>query len=62
MQKTETLDFCFILEGEIALVLDRDEVALKKGDMVVQRGTNHAWSNRSDAPCVIAVTSHDGAY
>jgi len=62
MQKTETLDFCFILEGEIVLVLDTEEVALKTGDMVVQRGTNHAWSNRSDAPCVMAVTSHDGAY
>jgi mannose-6-phosphate isomerase-like protein (cupin superfamily) len=62
MQKTRSLDFSFILEGEIVLVLDTEEVALKKGDMVVQRGTNHAWSNRSDAPCVMAVTSHDGAY
>jgi uncharacterized cupin superfamily protein len=62
MQKTATLDFCFVLEGEIVLVLDTGEVALKKGDMVVQRGTNHAWSNRSNAPCVMAVTSHDGTY
>jgi uncharacterized cupin superfamily protein len=62
MQKTESLDFCCILEGEIVLVLDTGEVALNKGDVVVQRGTNHAWSNRSDAPCVMAVTSHDGAY
>jgi uncharacterized cupin superfamily protein len=62
MQKTESLDFYFILEGEIVLVLDTEEVALKKGDIVVNRGTNHAWSNRSDAPCVMAVTSHDGTY
>ena len=48
MQKTRTLDFCLILEGEITLVLDTDEVQLAAGDTVVQRGTNHAWSNRSD--------------
>ena len=60
MQKTRTLDFCLVLEGEITLVLDTEEVHLKAGDTVVQRGTNHAWSNRSDAPCVIAFSSHDG--
>jgi uncharacterized cupin superfamily protein len=59
MQKTGTLDFCLILEGEIMLVLDTAEVSLKAGDTVVQRGTNHAWSNRSDRPCVIAISSHD---
>lgn len=61
MQKTETLDFCFILKGEITLVLDTETAALKAGDVVVQRGTNHAWSNPSSAPCVMAVISHDGA-
>ncbi len=59
MQKTRTLDFCFVLEGEITLVLDTEEVQLKAGDTVMQRGTNHAWSNRSDRPCVIAFSSHD---
>jgi uncharacterized cupin superfamily protein len=54
MQKTQTLDFCLVLEGEITLILDAQEVALRAGDTVVQRGTNHAWSNRSDQPCVIA--------
>ena len=48
MQKTRTLDFCLVLEGEITLVLDTQEVHLKAGDTVVQRGTNHAWSNRSE--------------
>jgi mannose-6-phosphate isomerase-like protein (cupin superfamily) len=62
MQKTETMDFCFVLDGEIVLVLDTEEVALKRGDMAVQRGTNHAWSNRSTIPAVVAITSHDGAY
>jgi uncharacterized cupin superfamily protein len=62
MQKTRTLDFCLILEGEITLVLDTEEVNLKTGDTVVQRGTNHAWSNRSAKPCVIAFSSHDATY
>ena len=61
MQKTSTLDFCLILEGEVTLVLDTEEVALAAGDTVVQRGTNHAWSNRSDKPCRIAISSHDAA-
>jgi len=62
MQQTRTLDFCLILEGEITLVLDTQEVQLKAGDTVVQRGTNHAWSNRSSRPCVIAISSHDATY
>src|SRR5262245_53832725 len=61
MQKTCTLDFCLVLEGEITLVLDTEEVHLEAGDTVVQRGTNHAWSNRSDRPCVVAFSSHDAA-
>ena len=62
MQRTSSLDFCFILEGEITLVLETQEVHLKAGDTIVQRGTNHAWSNRSDAPCRIAFSQHDGKY
>jgi len=61
MQKTRTLDFCLVLEGEITLVLDQQEVRLSAGDTVVQRGTNHAWSNRSGRPCRIAISSHDAA-
>jgi hypothetical protein len=61
MQKAATLDLCLVLDGEITLVLDTEEVELKTGDTVVQRGTNHAWSNRSNRPCVIAFSSHDAA-
>jgi mannose-6-phosphate isomerase-like protein (cupin superfamily) len=61
MQKTQTLDFCLVLEGEITLVLDQQEVRLATGDTVVQRGTNHAWSNRASRPCRIAISSHDAA-
>jgi uncharacterized cupin superfamily protein len=60
MQKSRTLDFALILEGEITLVLDLEEVELSAGDIVVQRGTSHAWSNRSERPCVIAFSTHDG--
>jgi hypothetical protein len=59
MQKTRTLDFCLVIEGELTLVLDTQEVHLAAGDTVVQRGTNHAWSNRSGRPCVVAFSSHD---
>lgn len=61
MQRTQTLDFCLVIDGEIILVLDTAEVALKAGDIVVQRGTNHAWSNRSRRSSVVAFTSHRAA-
>ena len=48
MHKTRTLDFCCILEGEIRLVLDTQEVRLKAGEIVVQRGTNRAWRQPLD--------------
>jgi quercetin dioxygenase-like cupin family protein len=61
VRKARTLDFCLVLEGAITLVLDTQEVELRAGDVVVQRGTRHAWSNRSGRPCVIAISSHDAA-
>lgn len=48
MHRTRTLDYVVVIEGEVVLVLDDTEVALHKGDVVVQRGTDHAWENRSD--------------
>ncbi|HEX9685531.1 MAG TPA: cupin domain-containing protein [Burkholderiales bacterium] len=60
MQKTRTLEFGLVLDGEIVLVLDTQEVRLKAGDIIIQRGTNHAWSNRSTKPAVVAIASHDG--
>ena len=62
MQKTRTLDFALVIEGEITLVLDLEEVQLKAGDTVVLRGVNHAWSNRSVNPCTVAFSSHDGRF
>jgi mannose-6-phosphate isomerase-like protein (cupin superfamily) len=48
MHRTKTLDYVVVIEGEIVLVLDDSEVILKKSDVVIQRGTDHAWENRSD--------------
>ncbi len=48
MHRTKTLDYVVVIEGEVVLVLDDSEVVLKKSDVVVQRGTIHAWENRSD--------------
>jgi mannose-6-phosphate isomerase-like protein (cupin superfamily) len=47
---TQTVDYVMVLDGEVALELDTGEVTLGPGDCVVQRGTRHAWRNRSGAP------------
>jgi len=47
MHRTRTLDYVVVIEGELVLILDDSEVTLKPGDVVVQRGTDHAWENRS---------------
>jgi quercetin dioxygenase-like cupin family protein len=62
MHRTETIDYVLILAGEIYCVLDDSEVLLKAGDMMIQCGTNHAWSNRSNAPCDIAFVLIDGKF
>lgn len=62
MHRTETVDFGVLIDGELTLVLDDSEVVLHPGDIVVQRGTNHAWSNRGDKPCRIAFVLLDGKY
>lgn len=53
--KTDTIDYAIVLEGECYAMMDEGEDKLMKpGDVLVQRGTSHAWSNRSDRNCVIA--------
>jgi mannose-6-phosphate isomerase-like protein (cupin superfamily) len=47
MHRTRTLDYVVVIEGELVLILDDSEVVLKPGNVVVQRGTDHAWENRS---------------
>ncbi len=52
MHRTGTLEYVIILSGELYLILDETETLLKPGDIVVQLGSNHAWSNRSDESCI----------
>jgi quercetin dioxygenase-like cupin family protein len=54
MHRTETVDFAIVIEGEIDMLLDEEDVHLSAGDVVIQRGTNHAWANRYDKICRIA--------
>jgi len=54
MHTTRTIDYGIVLSGEIDLELDEGEVHLTPGDVVVQRGTRHAWRNRGSAPCTMA--------
>jgi quercetin dioxygenase-like cupin family protein len=52
MHTTDTIDFEYIISGEVWLELDNgEEVHLKAGDTVVQNGTRHAWRNKSNDPC-----------
>ena len=51
---TDTVDYAICLEGEIWAVLDEDETLMRPGDVLIQRGTYHAWSNRSDRICRMA--------
>jgi len=62
MHRTETIDYGIVLEGEIFLLLEEGETLLKAGDIVIQVGTNHAWSNRSDALCRMAFVLVDGKF
>jgi mannose-6-phosphate isomerase-like protein (cupin superfamily) len=62
MHRTETIDYGIVLEGEITLLVDEGEVVVQAGDIVIQRGTNHAWANRSGRPCRIAFILIDGQF
>ena len=55
MHRTPTVDLICVLSGEIWLELDAEEVHLREGDCVVQNGTRHAWRNKGDRPCTMAV-------
>lgn len=59
--KTSTTDYAIVLSGEIYAMMDDGEVLLKAGDVLIQRGTNHAWSNRTDETAVVAFVLIDAA-
>ncbi len=54
MHKTPTVDYAIMLEGEITAIMENGETVMRAGDVLIQRGTNHAWSNRSGKPARIA--------
>lgn len=60
--RTDSLDYAIVLTGEIWMVMDTEaeDTHLKAGDVVIQRGNGHAWSNRGTEPCVIAFVLIDG--
>jgi hypothetical protein len=60
MHRTETVDYAIVIEGEIWAVMDEGETLLRAGDVLIQRGTNHAWANRSDRTARIAFVLIDG--
>jgi mannose-6-phosphate isomerase-like protein (cupin superfamily) len=62
MHRTRTLDYVVVIKGEIVLVLDDSEVTLRAGDVVVQRGTDHAWENRSSQPARMAFFHIDAQF
>jgi mannose-6-phosphate isomerase-like protein (cupin superfamily) len=56
MHQTDTVDFLYVVSGQVVLELDDGaERMLEAGDTVIQNGTRHAWRNRSDEPCMILV-------
>ena len=53
MHKTETIDYIILLKGDVTLILDEEEIDLEPFDVVVQRGTNHAWVNNGTEPALL---------
>jgi hypothetical protein len=60
MHTTTTVDYAIMISGELVAIMDEGETVMRAGDVLIQRGTNHGWSNRSDAPARIAFILVDG--
>ena len=60
--RTDSVDYAIVISGEMYMQLDKEEVHLKAGDIVIQRGTNHNWVNRGPEPCLMlfALISTEG--
>jgi len=54
MHQTDTVDYALVLEGEIVAIMETGETLMRAGDVLIQRGTNHAWANRSGKPAKMA--------
>jgi quercetin dioxygenase-like cupin family protein len=62
IHRTESVDYGIVLQGRVILVLDDSEVVLGPGDLVVQRGTDHAWENRDGEIARILFVLVDGRF
>ena len=62
MHRTDSVDYAIVLSGEIWMVMDdqEDDLLLKAGETLIQRGDDHAWSNRGTEPCVVDFVLIDG--
>ena len=60
MHATNTIDYAIVLQGELVAILEDGETLMRAGDILIQRGTNHAWANRSRAVARIAFVLIDG--
>lgn len=62
MHRTQSVDYGIVIEGELTLILDNDQTTVRAGDIIVQRGTSHAWANRSTTNCRVAFVLIDGQF
>lgn len=62
MHRTSSIDYGIVLSGELYLILDDCERLLKPGDVVIQRGTDHAWENRSNVEASMAFILIDALF
>ena len=60
MHGTDTIDYAVLLQGELVAILEENETLMRAGDILIQRGTQHAWANRSKAIARIAFILIDG--
>ncbi len=61
MHTTNTVDYAIVMEGEIVAIMDEGETVMRQGDVLIQRGTAHAWANRSGKPVKVAFVLIDAA-
>lgn len=61
MHITDTVDYAILLQGELVAIMDEGETVMRAGDVLIQRGTNHAWANRSENIARIAFILIDGS-
>jgi len=62
MHRTRSIDYGVVLEGEVVLLLSDSERVLRPGDVVIQRGTDHVWENRSEKPARMVFILIDAAF